>query len=99
MKYKQNLINEIYFLVYSSQIKWEPIRNQASVHKGADVGPVHGDILISKMRPGHELDLQLVAVKGIGKDHAKFSPVGEYKFKRTNSDRTKSANAETAVII
>lgn len=64
--------------VYSSQIKWQPIGNQASVHKEADVGPVHGDILISKMRPGHELDLQLIAVKGIGKDHAKFSPVGLY---------------------
>lgn len=31
------------------------------------------------MRPGHELDLKLIAVKGIGSDHAKFSPVGEYK--------------------
>ncbi|XP_038206560.1 DNA-directed RNA polymerases I and III subunit RPAC1 [Zerene cesonia] len=61
--------------VYSSQIKWHPISNQASVHKDGDIGPVHGDILISKMRPGHELDLSLIAVKGIGKDHAKFSPV------------------------
>lgn len=66
----------IYFTVYSSQIKWHPIGNQASVHKEADIGPVHPDILISKMRPGHDLDLQLVAVKGIGNDHAKFSPVG-----------------------
>lgn len=31
------------------------------------------------MRPGHELDLKLVAVKSCGKDHAKFSPVGESK--------------------
>lgn len=27
------------------------------------------------MRPGHELDLKLIAVKGVGKDHAKFSQV------------------------
>ncbi|XP_041969469.1 DNA-directed RNA polymerases I and III subunit RPAC1 [Aricia agestis] len=67
--------------VYSSQIKWHPIGNQASVHKEADVGPVHGDILISKMRPGHELDLHLVAVKGIGKDHAKFSPVATASYR------------------
>lgn len=61
--------------VYSSQIKWLPIGDQASVHEEADIGPVHPDILISKMRPGHEIDMQLIAVKGIGKDHAKFSPV------------------------
>ncbi|CAF4911070.1 unnamed protein product [Pieris macdunnoughi] len=61
--------------VYSSQMKWLSIGNQGSVHKDNDVGPVHGDILISKMRPGHELDLHLVAIKGIGRDHAKFSPV------------------------
>lgn len=46
------------------------------MYKEIDIGPVHSDILIAKMRPGHELDLNLVAVKGIGKDHAKFSPVG-----------------------
>ncbi|KAI5631147.1 RNA polymerase rpb3/RpoA insert domain-containing protein [Phthorimaea operculella] len=67
--------------IYSSQIKWHPIGNQSSVHKEADIGPVHGDILISKMRPGHELDLHLVAVKGIGKDHAKFSPVATASYR------------------
>ncbi|XP_026494420.1 DNA-directed RNA polymerases I and III subunit RPAC1 [Vanessa tameamea] len=67
--------------VYSSAIKWQPIGNQASVHKEADIGPVHSDILISKMRPGHELDLHLVAVKGIGKDHAKFSPVATASYR------------------
>ncbi|CAG9789355.1 unnamed protein product [Diatraea saccharalis] len=67
--------------VYSSQIKWHPIGNQASVHKEADVSPVHGDILISKLRPGHELDLHMVAVKGIGKDHAKFSPVATASYR------------------
>ncbi|CAH2258345.1 DNA-directed RNA polymerases I and III subunit RPAC1 [Pararge aegeria] len=67
--------------VNSASIKWHPIGNQASVHKETDVGPVHGDILISKMRPGHELDLHLVAVKGIGKDHAKFSPVATASYR------------------
>ena len=38
-------------------------------------GPVFDDILISKMRPGHEMDLKLYAYKGLGRDHAKFSPV------------------------
>lgn len=61
--------------VYSKQMKWLPIGNQKNIYKEDDVGPIEKDILISKMRPGHELDLRLVAVKGIGKSHAKFSPV------------------------
>lgn len=63
--------------VYSKHIKWLPIGNQAELYKEEDVGPIHDDILIAKMRPGHELDLKLIAVKGIGGDHAKFSPVGK----------------------
>lgn len=65
------------FAVYSKHIKWQPIGNQAELYKEADIGPIHDDILIAKMRPGHELDLKLIAVKGIGSDHAKFSPVGK----------------------
>lgn len=61
--------------VYSGQIKWLPRGKQAALYKEADVGSIHDDILINKMRPGHELDLKLVAVKGVGRDHAKFSPV------------------------
>ncbi|XP_028133704.1 DNA-directed RNA polymerases I and III subunit RPAC1 [Diabrotica virgifera virgifera] len=61
--------------VYSKHIKWVPVGNQKERFKEADVGPIETDILIAKMRPGHELDLKLVAVKGVGRDHAKFSPV------------------------
>lgn len=39
--------------------------------------PVHDDILIAKLRPGQEIDLVCWCVKGIGRDHAKFSPVGK----------------------
>lgn len=58
--------------VYSKDLKWIPIGNQKDLF---DVKPVHDDILIAKMRPGHEIDVTLKAVKGLGKDHAKFSPV------------------------
>ncbi|KAI9586601.1 DNA-directed RNA polymerases I and III subunit RPAC1 [Glossina fuscipes] len=61
--------------IYSGQIKWLPKGKQAQIYSESDVGPIDDDILITQMRPGHELDIRLAAVKGIGKDHAKFSPV------------------------
>lgn len=63
--------------VYSHHINWVPIGSQSSTFTKQDVGPVHPDILLNKLRPGQELDLKLHAVKGIGKDHTKFSPVGK----------------------
>jgi len=58
--------------VYTKHIKWVPKESQDS---GLDPGPVEDDILINKLRPGHEMDIRMFAVKGIGRDHAKFSPV------------------------
>ena len=39
------------------------------------IGLVHDDILINKLTPGMELDLECYCVKGIGRVHAKWSPV------------------------
>ncbi|KAH8374319.1 DNA-directed RNA polymerases I and III subunit RPAC1 [Drosophila serrata] len=61
--------------VYSGHLKWLPKGKQAQIYTESAVGCIHEDILIAQLRPGHELDLRLVAVKGIGRDHAKFSPV------------------------
>ncbi|CAF0733459.1 unnamed protein product [Rotaria sordida] len=61
--------------VYTEHMEWIPIGNQATKFKSEDVGPVSHDILIVKLRPGQEIDLKLVCHKGIGRDHAKFSPV------------------------
>lgn len=77
MSYSIEMINFPCVLVHSKLIKWIPVGNQADKFKPEDVEPIHDDILIAKLRPGHELDLKLIAVKGIGKDHAKFQPVGK----------------------
>ena len=37
---------------------------------------MHDDILLARLKPGQEIELEAVCVKGFGKDHAKFSPVG-----------------------
>ncbi|XP_077585162.1 DNA-directed RNA polymerases I and III subunit RPAC1 [Stigmatopora nigra] len=67
--------------VYSRDIKWIPVGNQADVFADASIGPVHDDILIALLRPGQELDIVMHCVKGIGKDHAKFSPVATASYR------------------
>lgn len=60
--------------VYSRDIKWVPIGNQADVFADASIGPVHSDILIAKLRPGQELDIIMHCVKGIGERRAHNNP-------------------------
>ncbi|KAG9389923.1 RNA polymerase Rpb3/RpoA insert domain [Carpediemonas membranifera] len=50
-------------------------------------GPVHGDIPIMKLCQGQSLDLELHCVKGVGRDHAKFSPVGTAVYRLQNDIR------------
>lgn len=67
--------------IYSGNIKWIPKGKQTLLYKDEDVGPIDDDILISKMRPGHEFSINMLAVKGLGKDHAKFSPVATASYR------------------
>ncbi|XP_064600500.1 DNA-directed RNA polymerases I and III subunit RPAC1-like [Liolophura sinensis] len=67
--------------VLTKDLKWIPVGNQADMFKEGDLRPVHDDILIAKMRPGQEIDLSVHCVKGIGKDHAKFSPVATASYR------------------
>lgn len=48
-------------------------------HQANPIRPVDEDILIAKLRPGQAIDVRMHCVKGIGQDHAKFSPVGKFK--------------------
>ena len=61
--------------VYTKHLKWIPIGDQEERFKEDPPRPVFDDILIGKLNEGQELDLRLHCSKGIGRDHAKFSPV------------------------
>ena len=63
--------------VYAKQITFVPSGRQNSEFPEPDglVRPVNPDILLAKMRPGQVIDLEMHCIKGIGADHAKFSPV------------------------
>uniref|UniRef100_A0A3B1K0R9 DNA-directed RNA polymerases I and III subunit RPAC1 n=1 Tax=Astyanax mexicanus TaxID=7994 RepID=A0A3B1K0R9_ASTMX len=58
-------------MVYSKDITWVPIGNQADVFGDSKIGPVHDDILLAQLRPGQELDIVMHCVKGIGEQVAK----------------------------
>ncbi len=62
--------------IYSSAITWTPIGNQAKQFVGSEtIRMVCEDILVVKLRPGQEIEAELICVKGIGRTHAKWSPV------------------------
>ena len=63
--------------VYAKQIIFEPTGRQDQEFPEPDglIRPVNPDILLAKMRPGQVIDIDMHCIKGIGADHAKFSPV------------------------
>lgn len=56
--------------VYSGDLQWVPLGGQETV-----VRPVLEDILLAKLGPGQEIEAELYCEKGVGKTHAKWSPV------------------------
>ncbi|XP_011646052.1 DNA-directed RNA polymerases I and III subunit RPAC1 [Pogonomyrmex barbatus] len=89
-------------IVESKDIKWVPIGRQADMFpRGTEqLGVLYDNILICKMRPGHEIHVFMHAVKGIGKDHAKFSPVATASYRLLPSIRlTKPVRDEDADLL
>jgi DNA-directed RNA polymerase I and III subunit RPAC1 len=69
-------------IVYPKMFTQEMIGRQADFFTGENaVQPVNPDILIAKLRPGQVIKLTMHCNKGIGADHAKFSPVATASYR------------------
>ena len=69
--------------VYARDIEFIPTGRQVKEFPAPDgaIRPVNPDILLAKMRPGQVIDLEMHCIKGIGADHAKFSPVATASYR------------------
>ncbi|KAJ1341327.1 hypothetical protein BSLG_004057 [Batrachochytrium salamandrivorans] len=65
--------------VLSRHLVWEPQGDQVEKFQDNGIRPYYDEILITKLRPGQEIEAELHCQKGIGKEHAKWSPVGTYR--------------------
>lgn len=66
--------------VYSRDLEWVPQGDQASRFPQG-IRPIHDDILIAKLRPGQAIEFEAHGRVGIGKDHAKYSPVATASYR------------------
>lgn len=67
--------------VYARDVVFEPYGKQKQIYKDDPVRCTNPGILIAKLRPGQEIDVIMHAIKGVGKDHAKFSPVATASYR------------------
>lgn len=69
--------------VYSGDLIFEPQGRQTDIFSAENgpIRPVGDKILLAKLRPGDEIDMILHAVKGVGGDHAKFSPAATASYR------------------
>ncbi|OII77118.1 DNA-directed RNA polymerases I and III subunit RPAC1 [Cryptosporidium andersoni] len=62
--------------IYSKDLIWVPMsESQKRIFEKKPPSVVYPDILITKLRPGQVIEAILYCEKGIGKTHAKWSPV------------------------
>ncbi|KAF7320876.1 RPOLD domain-containing protein [Mycena chlorophos] len=67
--------------VLSKHLIWEPAGEQEDVFAASHPAPLNPDIVLAKLRPGQHIEMTLHAIKGVGKDHAKFSPVATASYR------------------
>lgn len=66
--------------VYARDLKFKPVGSQGEAFVDG-VRSTNSDILIAKLRPGQHILVHLHCIKGIGADHAKFSPVATASYR------------------
>ncbi|KAI1088840.1 DNA-directed RNA polymerase [Rostrohypoxylon terebratum] len=68
--------------LYARNITCELLGGQPKYFSGENrIRPCNPDILIAKMRPGQEIDVEMHMHKGFGWDHAKWSPVATASYR------------------
>ncbi|KAI5120811.1 hypothetical protein M0805_003208 [Coniferiporia weirii] len=70
-------------LVTSGMLTWVPQGEQAELDqlKTRPPGPTNPNIVLAKLRPGQTIEMECHAVKGVGKEHAKWSPVATASYR------------------
>jgi len=71
------------YLVHSRQLQWIPQGQQAARFSkpGTQPRPYYDDIVIAKLRPGQSIEAELHVEKGLGQQHAKWSPVATASYR------------------
>lgn len=68
----------------SKDIEWVPQPGQMELlqqHNHPPIRMVYDDIIVAKLRPGQTIEISMRAIKGVGKDHAKWSAVGTASYR------------------
>lgn len=69
--------------VHSNVLTWEPCGSQEALLRNNPARPVHDDIVLTKLCAGQEIEAELLAHKGSGQKHAKWSPVASVSYRMT----------------
>ena len=67
--------------VLTKHMLWMPLEGQEELFKADPPRVVDDNILIAKMSPGQQINIVMQVVKGVGGDHAKFSPVSTASYR------------------
>ena len=69
-------------LIHSRQLHWVPQgAKQATRFADAPIGMCYDDIVVAKLRPGQSIEAECYIEKGIGRQHAKWSPVATASYR------------------